>query len=465
MKLYIYIYLLIDCITAQLIIPADPFNIIKAEQRGFNQQSIIRPIFLQRNNEWSLTVRSELFYNNGAPNLENMGNRIIGKGSGLFSGVNFSYMGKFISFSIEPFYLNKQNKEFEDLKREEIFNYLNDNPNISNALHGTIGLRETQFYLNYNKYGVGLSNANMWWGPGLHTSLTMTNNTSGFPYIVIGTMQEKRYRNMGYNFRYIFSQLNKTDDNPFFTAIIGALTIHTEPIITIGFNRNMLSPSIFNDEKISKFDAATIFLQSSINNHKVLQTLATYVILELPVSGLKIFFELGTTDYWTDWADFLNYPDHGIGSIFGFRQYGLFNKKNLIMGFEYARLVQSSYWQKRSTINWYGNSLFEFSSYDGRRWAAHSGSDSDDLYLYFGFQSDKWSFIPALNYERHGVLYMRPAEVKMEIRLDFRYKWKNYLINIYFEREWLEHAGFIPDKWRIGNVIWFGIERNLNGIL
>ena len=100
------------------------------------------------------------------------------------------------------------------------------------------------------------------------------------------------------------------------------------------------------------------------------------------------------------------------------------------MGFEYARLVHSSFWDKRPSPNWYGNPLFDYSSYDSRRWAAHSGSDSDDLYLYFGYQSNRLHFMPALNFERHGVLYNRPAEVKMEIRLDFRYKWGNYWLNI-----------------------------------
>ena len=58
-------------------------------------------------------------------------------------------------------------------------------------------------------------------------------------------------------------------------------------------------------------------------------------------------------------------------------------------------------------------------------------------------------------------MYTRPAEVKMEVRLDFRYTYKDYHFNVFFEREWLEHAGFIPEKWRIGNVIWFGVERDL----
>ena len=78
--------------------------------------------------------------------------------------------------------------------------------------------------------------------------------------------------------------------------------------------------------------------------------------------------------------------------------------------------------------------------------------------------SNEILIVPSLNYERHGVLYKRPAEVKMEIRFDFRYEWNDYQFNIYFEREWLEHAGFIANKWRIGNVIWFGVEREITSL-
>ena len=469
MRNFLTIIGLLTYVSGQLILPADPYDLIKHEKMIYIQnnnllQTVLRPQIHKKGNQWSLTLRSELFYNNGAPNLENMGNRLVGNGTGLFTGINISYSGKFVSFNVEPFYFTTQNKKVEDLNREGLFTQLNDVRHNGETPYVTSGLRETQFYFNYQEFGFGFSNANMWWGPGLHTSLTMTNNTTGFPHLMMGTIGEKRYRNVGFNIRYVFSQLDKTENNPNYTALVGTVTFYTEPIITIGLNRNMLSSDRSNGKEVSKFDAATILFRQSINIKDTYQTLAAYFTLDFPKSGLKVFFELGTTDRWQDWTDFLNYPDHGIGSIFGFRQYGPFNNQKLVMGFEYARLVQSSFWEKRPTPNWYGNPLFDYSTYDGRRWAAHSGSDSDDFFIYFGYQSDQWSFIPVLNYERHGVLYTRPAEVKMEVRLDFRYTYKEYHFNIFFEREWLEHAGFVPNKWRIGNVIWFGVERDLTAL-
>ena len=54
-----------------------------------------------------------------------------------------------------------------------------------------------------------------------------------------------------------------------------------------------------------------------------------------------------------------------------------------------------------------------------------SGADSDDWYIYAGYLSDKLMIIPALNYERHGIVSHRPAELIIEFRLDTRYNYKD----------------------------------------
>ena len=101
--------LLIGNIFGQQFIPADPFNLLKVEQKQFSDSTsisslMLRPIISNRNtSNWHILARTEFYYNNNTPNLENMGNRYIGKGLGMFTGINLSYSGKFFSFSIEPF--------------------------------------------------------------------------------------------------------------------------------------------------------------------------------------------------------------------------------------------------------------------------------------------------------------------------------------------------------------------------
>ena len=91
--------LLIGNIFGQQFIPADPFNVLKIEQKQFSDSSavyslMLRPIISGRiTSNWRLLARSEFYYNNNVPNLENMGNRYIGKGTGMFTGINLSYIG------------------------------------------------------------------------------------------------------------------------------------------------------------------------------------------------------------------------------------------------------------------------------------------------------------------------------------------------------------------------------------
>ena len=75
---------------------------------------------------------------------------------------------------------------------------------------------------------------------------------------------------------------------------------------------------------------------------------------------------------------------------------------------------------------WYNRVQYDYSTFADRRWGAHSGTDSDDWFIYGGYLSEKLFIIPSLNYERHGIVSHRPAEVKIEYRFDIRLKHKSF---------------------------------------
>ena len=113
------IFLFVQSLMSQIFISADPFNLIKVENNYFSDSTfipnmIIRPILDSKSNQkYKVIVRSELYFNDNHPNFENMGNRFIGKGLGYFTGINISYNGKYLSYSIEPYFLNNQNKKLQ----------------------------------------------------------------------------------------------------------------------------------------------------------------------------------------------------------------------------------------------------------------------------------------------------------------------------------------------------------------
>ena len=488
-----YLYLMVICSLTygQNIISADPFNLFIYEQEkyfgnDYHRPLLIRPLLNQLNNSrWSLVARNELFFNSNRPNLENMGNRWLGKGAGYFTGLNISYSGKYVSLSIEPFYFINQNQYVKNVNRKQpttadidVFNVLNDNRYFEDQPYVSQGIRESQLFFHFKEIGFGISNANIWWGPGIHTSLTMTNNTTGFPYFMIGTLNEKRYHNIGFNVRYVFSELYNVAGNPYYTALVLTTTFYTRPIITLGFSRNYLSGGLPTDRPFTIWDAAmlpfeSLFIDTKIKSYQDEfdphdfwdQTMAGFFTLEFPNSGLMLFLELGTDDHRQNWMDLRSQPDHNSASIIGLRKYGLFNNRFLFGGFEYANIKQSYTYKNRGGGQWWWKSSYDYSTYDGRRWAAHSGSDSDDFYLFIGYNDNDWTFIPGFNYERHGIISGNPPEVKIEFRLDVRFIYKKYRINIYYERELLNNYEFEPNDMRRNNVFWFGVEKDLSEVI
>ncbi len=490
-KIYKYLLFIITIcfgyLYGQHLISSNPSEIIFYEKikflnQNYNKSLTIRPLYIINNeNIFSISIYSDFFINDNRPNLENMGNKWVGKGLGSFTGINLFYANKYIIMNIEPYYYNSQNEDVNETNRypaysfeaPNIFNVLNDNRYFKNEPYRDIGFRESSIFLHHKKFGIGISNSNMWWGPGLHSSLTMTNNTTGFPHLMIGTINEKIIGKIGINLRYYFSQLKKIKGSPYFSALTFSSRIFSKPTITFGLTRNYLSGGLPTDREFSMLDAAllpfeSLFIDQKIKNYPTGwdahdnwdQTMSGYITIEDFDSGLIFFIELGTDDHRQNLMDLRSQPDHTMASIIGIRKYGIFNDDSFFAGFEYANIKYTYTHKFRGIGSWWWRDFYEYSTYDGRRWAAHSGSDSDDFYFYFGYDNNSWSFTPGFNYERHGIITGNPPEQKFEFRLDLKFSYKKYRFKIYYERELLNNFEFIPGKLYRANVLWFRIEKD-----
>jgi len=461
-----------------------PYELFELEYAQLSQNQAshsldIRPLIPQNDMsgfQISAFAQSFLYHNDNAPNLENTGELWVGKGSTLFSSVHLEINHKYLFFSTEPYFQYSSNEPFTYYHRSqdpehygelvEKFHVLNDGPGRGEGSFSEQRLRETQLYLHWKGLGAGISNSGMWWGPGIHTSLNMTTNTTGLPRLVLGTLQEKRFRNIGLVGQYVFSKLDKNPTNPFYTAILGSISYYSQPIVTLGGSRTFVSGGNLVERQIAWQDAALLPFQSILKeklydeetggnpSDRTDQTISLFLSMIFPESGLKIFLEYGWNDHRWDWYDMRAHPDHSGASIIGFRKYGLFSFPDLFMGFEYANLMKSPYYPWRATPDWYGRWFFNYSTYDGRRFAAHSGSDSDDMLLYFGYGDEEHGGNLGFNYERHGKVYSvllleysgagRYPEDKLEIRLDY---WKQLSFGklfAYYEYEFTENLGSPP---------------------
>jgi hypothetical protein len=510
-------------VTAQTYIDADPFYLLANEKTYFSGSNdygslLFRPLFKtfqHPHSSWSVRLKTEFFRNQNAPNLENTSVRWIGKGISEYKSVSISYLGQHLAFSIEPYRFFSQNKDYNVPVRVGLYSKLNDMRPFSEKPLYLSGVRETQIFLHHQGFSLGISNANMWWGPGLHSSLQMSNNAPGFRYFSLGTLDEKRINNIGFNMKYVFTQMDfRNKGEPYFTALLFSSTYYNNPQFTVGFSRSYLSGSGTNEAVpgswayISSKNAMMLPFEELFLKDKQTdpedpdssvdlwdEILVGYLVASFPNSGLKIYIEYGRDDHAWDKDDFIRQPDHSGAGVFGLRKYGLFDRENLVGGLEYTTLIKSKFWTKRVPGTWYSKGVYDNNSYNGRWWGAHSGPDSDDFYIYFGYMGEKFSIIPAFNYERHGVidntalvLEKRPyliynpdtgrwvaeiveqwrerqvniwPEVKIEFRLDVRYRFKGFDFNFFYEDEVVDNLEF---NWgeRRGEVWWIGIERTID---
>ena len=457
--------ILANWLLSQTHIPADPYYLLFNEKAQFDgklpmQSNIFRPMYFNTDStSFSFTIRSETYYNDNAPNQENMDVRYFSNGLGSFKSIQLAFNSPYFLFMAEPYIMPNRFLSAKGISRVGPFSVLNDQPLTDHQKSLNRGFRNLLATVHYKGIGFGWHAGNRWWGPSIHTSLQMSNNTVPIPAQIIGTVQEIRIGSFGLFGLYTFSRINdKTGfEAKYFTSLNGQLTWYGPVLISVGFSRNYLTGGALSASyEWTEKDARNIVFEDvfisnlidkeyTIGGHDVWdQTLSGYFTVIFPKRGLKVYTEFGFNDNRMYFADFLSQPDHSMATIFGIRDYGVGNNKDWAWGFEWTNLMITYTSRHRPTGpgTWYISSLYDYSSYYGRRWGAHSGTDSDDWYLYAGYLSDKLMVIPAINYERHGIVSHRPAEVKLEARIDARYKYKDIWFGIYFEKQFEAFLGF-----------------------
>ena len=400
--------------------------------------------------------------------------RYFSKGYSNFNSLQISLDSKFFDFIIEPYTKIDKFYRTEDISRENIFQNLNDKQLDKNEIKRDYSLRNFLIFPNYKGFGIGYHLGNRWWGPGIHSSLMMSTNSWPLSSYIFGTMKEIRFGKFGFMFLYSFSEIldgKKTIPN-YHTALNGKISWHGPIILSGGFSRYYLSGGektaygkVWNasDAQLLVFEG--LLTSNLINKEYTIaghdkwdQTISCYFSIISPIKKFKIYAEFGFNDNRMYLADFISQPDHTLATVLGFRDYGFQNNNNFLYGFEWTNLMITYTIRHRGsngTPAWYGRDNYDYSSYNGRRWAAHSGSDSDDWLLYFGYYNDKILIMPSFNYERHGIVSKRPAEVKFELRLDLRYKHEDVWFGIYYEKQKEMFLGF-PDYFyedRFGNPV------------
>src|SRR5690606_35171950 len=71
-------------------------------------------------------------------------------------------------------------------------------------------LGQSSIRLTLDPVSVGFSTENLWWGPGLHNSITMSNTAAGFAYVTLNTSKPIKTYIGSFEFQIVGGHLEKS---------------------------------------------------------------------------------------------------------------------------------------------------------------------------------------------------------------------------------------------------------------
>ncbi len=179
--------------------------------------------------------------NNYLPISSNDGNLIPAKGLQERTSIGLQLQWKALDINLQPEYLRGENLPQEVFKGNTIdgnwwvryFYHVQNNIDDFRRL-GTKSINEfdfgqTRVGLKYDQFAFGVSNENLWWGPGRKNSLVLTNNAAGFKHAYFQTNKPIKTRIGNFEAKLILGILEPTlfthpDDSIMRTIWDGAIT-------------------------------------------------------------------------------------------------------------------------------------------------------------------------------------------------------------------------------------------------
>jgi hypothetical protein len=240
---------------------------------------------------------------------------------------------------------------------------------------------QSSLQVNIGKTAIGVSTANIWWGPGVHSSLLMSNNAPGIPRVFfrsrkpvnigIGSLE---WQLMGgwlqSDFRYPFEnnhlKMMSGGDTRYLNGLVVSYQPKWVPGLFLGFTRavqtyaatNAGAPAAFFERyfptialAIQKKDVKD---EDSLSRDQLASFFLRWVF---PKAHFEFYAEYGFNDYSMNWRDYSLGTSHSAAYIVGFRKViPRGDDKRIEFGMELTQMAQSPDWMVRNAGNWYEHS-------------------------------------------------------------------------------------------------------------
>lgn len=342
-------------------------------------------------------------------------------------------LGQVLSFFVQPVLIYNQH-----------FGQDEDNSRTTVRLH--------KGYAKLTVFNVELQAGrdSLWWGPGYHGALLMSNNAHPFdmlklsnpepvvlPWILsyLGPVQ----------FNLIFSQLNDERKgselaNPFLYGLRLGLKPH--PYLELGASHLVIfgGPGR-RDMNISEI-LSTLYSNLNQDGQKTdsNQEFAADIALTIPnlkkyiylVDGIKLYAEVGGED--------TGLPPDRRAYLAGLAFFKPFSLERTVFRGEYA--IMSPYSVPQA---WYNHSSYPM-RYEGRVFGHHAGSDAEDIFLEWSQSFEKFYYKLGFDRERSGV-QAKITQLKMQYMGELGYRFNdNTNITLKYAYEDIDNFGNVENE-------------------
>lgn len=263
-----------------------------------------------------------------------------------------------LSIQLKPEYVYAQNSHFESYgdnrSDAELSAYYGGNYNLidnperyGNQSYSKIGWGQSSIRLTVGPASLGVSNENIWWGPGIKNSLMMSNNASGFKHVAFNTVRPVKTYIGSFEGQIIGGRLESSGFNPLEkTTISNGTNIYNRPRedwrylaglnisyqpkwipgLFLGFTRTFMSYGSDLNELADyipffiPFQKAKIGEGAGDDGNARDQRTSLYGRWLFPKAHAEVYFEYGLNDNSYDFRDFIGSPDHSRAYLFGFKK-------------------------------------------------------------------------------------------------------------------------------------------------
>jgi hypothetical protein len=273
-----------------------------------------------------------------------------------------------LSVQFRPEYVYANNRDFQELS--EAPNGVFWNTSIANR-YNTIDLPDrfgendyskltwgqSSIRLNAGPASFGFSSENLWWGPGVRSSLLMSNNATGFNHFTLNTTRPVETPVGSFEAQVIAGRLNQsgiaTPIGPEYrprpkgwrnlTGFVITYQPKWVPNLYFGFDRTSI---VNHKDEVTTIDSA--------RRDPYFSFFTRYV---LPDDNAEFYFEFGRNDRAYNLRDALVEPEHTRAYVVGFRKLIPLNRSEeyIQLGIELTQLEKSKTRDLRASESWYNN--------------------------------------------------------------------------------------------------------------